>query len=103
MSTAHAQHVGLLLVRTGHAAHNLALRYHRKARRLQAVDTPQLFQTAYASPQSELWELDDEQWHKISRRPYERRTVQPESELRAHPHFWKVLRRVLHRSGYLLS
>jgi|GEM_PF-7027632 hypothetical protein len=25
MSAAHAQHVGLLLVRTGHAAHNLAL------------------------------------------------------------------------------
>jgi hypothetical protein len=84
MSAAHAQHVGLLLVRAGHAghaAHNLALRYNRKARRLQAVDTPQLIQTASASPQSELWELDDEQWHKISRRPYERRTVQPESEL----------------------
>jgi hypothetical protein len=25
MSTAHAQHVGLLLVRTGHTAHNLTL------------------------------------------------------------------------------
>jgi hypothetical protein len=25
MSAAHGQHVGLLLVRTGHAAHNLAL------------------------------------------------------------------------------
>jgi len=81
MTTAHAQHVGLLLVRTGHAAHTPALRDNRKARRLQAVDTPQLFQTAYALPQSELRELDDEQWHKIRRRPYERRTVHPESEL----------------------
>jgi hypothetical protein len=49
-----------------------AYRYDRKARRLQAVDTPHLFRTPYASPQLEFWELDDEQWHKIARRPYER-------------------------------
>ncbi len=28
-----------------------------------------------ASPQFELWELDDEQWRKIARRPYERRSI----------------------------
>jgi hypothetical protein len=50
-----------------------ACRYERRARRLAAVDTPRLFPTAYASPQLEFWELDDEQWHKIARRPYERR------------------------------
>src|SRR5206468_1139511 len=56
-----------------------AYRYDRKARRLQAVDTPQLFQTPYRSPQLEFWELDDDQWHKIARRPYERRSLQSES------------------------
>lgn len=50
-----------------------AYRYDRKARRLQAVDTPRVFRTSYASPQLEFWELDDEPWHKIARRPYERR------------------------------
>jgi len=50
-----------------------AYRYDRKARRLQAVDAPHLFQTPYASPQLEFWELDDEQWRKIGRRPYDRR------------------------------
>ena len=54
-----------------------AFRYDRKARRLQAVDTPCLLKTPYGSPQLELWELDDEQWHKITRRPYERRPVRP--------------------------
>ncbi len=49
-----------------------AYRYDRRARRLQAVDTPHVFRTAYASPQLEFWELDDEQWRKIARRPYER-------------------------------
>jgi hypothetical protein len=48
--------------------------YHaeRRARRLQAVESPQHYATPYASPQLELWELDDEQWHKILPRPYER-------------------------------
>jgi len=26
--------------------------------------------------------LDDEQWHKIARRPYERQPIRPESALR---------------------
>jgi transposase InsO family protein len=59
-----------------------AYRYDRKARRLQAVDTPRLFQTPYRSPRLEIWELDDEQWRKIARRPYERSAVLPESDAR---------------------
>lgn len=47
-------------------------RYDRKARRLRAVVEPHLSRTIYASPQLELWDLDDEQWQKVSRRPYER-------------------------------
>ena len=39
------------------------------------MDTPRLFRTPYASPQLEFWELDDQQWHKITRRPYERHPV----------------------------
>jgi putative transposase len=48
-----------------------AYRYDRKARRLRAVEAPQLYRTAYAI-QPELWELDDTQWRKIRPRPYER-------------------------------
>ena len=64
-----------------HVAHGEALlaryayRYDRKARRLRAVEGPQLYRTAYASPQLELWELDDEQWRKVTPRPYERRAA----------------------------
>ena len=48
--------------------------YHaeRRARRLQAVEAPRYYRTPYASPQLELWELDDEQWRKILPRPYDR-------------------------------
>jgi hypothetical protein len=46
--------------------------YDRKAQRLRAVAQPHLYHTTYASPQLELWELDDEQWQKVTRRPYER-------------------------------
>jgi len=49
-----------------------AYRYDRTARRLQAVTDPHVLHTPYASPQLELWDLDDEQWHKVTRRPYER-------------------------------
>jgi len=48
---------------------------------LQAVDTPRVFRTPYASPQLEFWELDDEQWHKIARRPYERQGEAPDAGL----------------------
>ncbi len=57
-------------------------RYDRKARRLREVDAPQIFQTAYASPQLEFWELDDTQWRKIGHPPYEHRPVLPESSVR---------------------
>jgi hypothetical protein len=37
---------------------------------MRAVDPhPQLYRTTYASPQLELWELDDEQWRKVFKRP----------------------------------
>jgi len=62
-----------------HIAHREALlaryayRYDRKARRLRAVSDPEISRTVYASPQLELWELDDAQWRKVTARPYERR------------------------------
>jgi len=56
-----------------------AYRYDRKARRLREVDAPHLFKTAYASPQLEFWELEDTQWHKIARQPYERHPIPPEN------------------------
>jgi putative transposase len=59
-----------------------AYRYDRQARRLREVDRPVLFPTAYASPQLEFWELDDEQWHKIARRPYEWRAAPADRGLR---------------------
>lgn len=60
-----------------HVAHREALlaryayRYDRKARRLRAVERPQLYRTIYAT-QPEFWELDDAQWRKVLPRPYER-------------------------------
>jgi hypothetical protein len=62
----HIAHQDFLLAR-------YAYQYDRKARRLRVVAQPQLYRTPYASPQLELWELDDEQWQKVARRPYERR------------------------------
>lgn len=45
-------------------------RAERRGTRLRAVDPhPQLYRTAYASPQLELWELDDAQWRKVWERP----------------------------------
>jgi transposase InsO family protein len=42
----------------------------RRGERFQAVDPhPQLYRTIYASPQLELWELDDTQWRKVWERP----------------------------------
>jgi len=61
-----------------HIAHREALlaryayRYDRKAKRLRAVTDPHLYHTTHASPQLELWELDEEQWRKVTARPYER-------------------------------
>jgi hypothetical protein len=53
-----------------------AYRYDRKRRRLRAVHKPQLYATAFADPQLELWELSDEQWRKVLERPVRPRRVQ---------------------------
>jgi putative transposase len=45
-----------------------AYRYDREHKRLKAVSQPQIQRTIFASPQLELWELDDEQWRKIVER-----------------------------------
>jgi hypothetical protein len=44
-------------------------RYDRQYSQLQEARQPQLYRTAYASPQLELWELDEEQWHKVREVP----------------------------------
>jgi hypothetical protein len=44
-------------------------RYDRRQKQLRAVEQPQLYRTAFASPQLELWELDGEQWRKVLERP----------------------------------
>ena len=45
-----------------------AYRYDRKQQQLWAIERPILYRTAYASPQLELWELDDDQWRKVLER-----------------------------------
>ncbi len=47
--------------------------YDRRQKRLQGVAQPIVYRTPYASPQLELFELDDTQWLKVYRRPYQRR------------------------------
>jgi len=47
--------------------------YDRKRKRLRAVHTPVLYHTPYTTPQLELWDLDDAQWHKVLERPRQRR------------------------------
>ena len=47
--------------------------YDQRPKRLQEVSQPTLYQTPFASPQMELFELDDEQWLKIRQRSYQRR------------------------------
>jgi hypothetical protein len=49
-------------------------RYDQSERRVTAIDQPQLYRTAYASQQLELWEMDDDQWRKVLERQLERRT-----------------------------
>jgi hypothetical protein len=46
--------------------------YDQRQKRLQEVSQPTLYQTPFASPQMELFELDDEQWLKIQQRSYHR-------------------------------
>jgi hypothetical protein len=46
--------------------------YDRRQKLLRDVSQPTLYQTLYASPQLELFELDDEQWLKVLQRSYQR-------------------------------
>ena len=58
--------------------------YDRRQEGLQAVDHPILYQTPFASPQMELFELDDEQWLKVLQRTSQRqrkRTAQGAEQL----------------------
>ncbi len=45
------------------------VRYQPDKKQLRAVDEPQLFETAYRSPQLALWSLNDTEWLKVIRRP----------------------------------
>lgn len=50
------------------------VQYDRRQRRMRSIRSPILHPTAYASPQLELVELDETQWHNVSPRPDTRRT-----------------------------
>lgn len=41
----------------------------RRQKTLKSVSRPKLYRTPFASPQMELFELDDKQWRKVLRRP----------------------------------
>jgi hypothetical protein len=71
----HIAHQDFLLAR-------YAYQYDRKARRLRMVEQPHLYRTPYASPQLELWELADDQWQQVTRRPYERHPRRVDAGLR---------------------
>jgi transposase InsO family protein len=51
--------------------------YDRGRKTLKGVSQPTLYQTPFVSPQLELLELDDEQWHKVLARSYARRRKVP--------------------------
>lgn len=46
--------------------------YDRHQKRLQQTSQPILYQTPFASPQLEMFGLDDEQWLKVHQRSYQR-------------------------------
>ena len=58
----HIEHQQTLLAR-------YSCRLDRKKKQLRSVMQPKLYQTAYDSPQLELIELDETQWHKVRQRP----------------------------------
>lgn len=47
--------------------------YDWRKKSLQDVSQPTLYQTPFASPQLEMFELDDKQWLKVLQRTYQRR------------------------------
>lgn len=75
-----------------------ACRVNRHHKTLQKVTGPRLFSTAFASPQIEMFELDDEQWRKVFQRaPYATRKRRPSSTEQLYlPHLalliWILLR-----------
>jgi len=44
-------------------------RFNRKANKIIHINKPRLYRTLFVSPQPEMFELDDNQWQKILRRP----------------------------------
>lgn len=52
-----------------HMLARYACRLDRHSRKLQSVTKPNLYRSLYADPQIEMFELDDEQWLKVLRRP----------------------------------
>lgn len=54
-----------------------AAQYDRRRNRMARVTDPVVYATAYASPQMELFELDDTQWHKVREQPYQRARRRP--------------------------
>lgn len=51
-------------------------RFNRKTKKIAKIDKPKLFHTMFASPQIELFELNDQEWLKILERPqYARRST----------------------------
>jgi transposase InsO family protein len=65
----------------------LLARYHYRLKsgstKIGSISNPKLYRTQFASPQLELFELDDEQWTKIARRPeYARRRASLRSAFR---------------------
>jgi hypothetical protein len=58
-------------------------RLDRKAKKIARIDKPKLYRTLFASPQLELFELDDSQWQKILRRPeYAKRRAAQNSKVK---------------------
>ncbi len=45
------------------------VRYEPDKKHLRGVTEPRLFETPFQSPQLPLWELSDEHWLKVVRRP----------------------------------
>lgn len=51
------------------AVSNYRVSYQPDLRHLRTVEEPQLFVTPYRSPQLPLWELGEDEWHKVVRLP----------------------------------
>ena len=54
-----------------------AAQYDRRRKRVARVTDPVVYATAYASPQMELFELDDTQWQEVREQSYQRARKRP--------------------------